>query len=200
MKKILLLFFIGSITFSTAAQEAKESTYYFSDGLSLGNYLGVDFSLNYVIKQNYAVRFGFSGNIRKPESQPEDYSGGLNGLFSAGASNPYDHFLSYHLDFGKIYDLNAKGTIRANISVGLGYMIIKEPANWQHNASESVIDFSENYSYSYRSYSTIGVVINPKLELPFSKYFGISVSPVVQLNKDRIYYGIGLGTMLGKLR
>jgi hypothetical protein len=46
----------------------------------------------------------------------------------------------------------------------------------------------------------MSLIINPKIEFPLTNFIGLSVSPMIQLNKDRTYYGIGFGTMLGKLK
>ncbi len=199
-RKILVVIIIVLNVQLTTAQENKTHTYYLSSELNLGNYYGVDFNLNYVFKNKYSLKLGFSGNIRKPKSEPEDYSGGLNGIFHLGIENPYDHLLNYRVDFGRIHNLNQKGTIRANFSIGIGYTIIKEPENWQFIENDASINLAENYTYSYNSYNTLSLVINPKIEFPLTRFFGLSVSPMVQLNKDRTYFGIGLGTMLGKLK
>ncbi|WP_418603508.1 hypothetical protein [Hwangdonia sp.] len=199
-RKILLIILIVLNAQLINAQENKKNTYYLSSELNLGNYFGVDYNLNYVFKNNYSLKLGFSGNVRKPKSEPEDFSGGLNGLFSVGIKNPYDHLLNYRIDFGKIYNFNPEGTIRLNFSFGIGYTIIKEPDNWQFVESDTVINLAENYTYSYKSYNTLSFTINPKIEFPITKFFGLSVSPMLQMNKDRTYFGIGLGTMLGKLK
>ena len=181
-------------------QNNKEDTYYLSNELNFGNYFGIDYNLNYVLKNKYSLKIGFSGNVRKPKSQPENYSGGLSGLFSLGIENPYDHLLNYRIDFGKIYNLNPKGTIRMNFSFGIGYSIIKEPNNWQFVETDAVINLAENYTYSYRSYSTLSFIINPKIEIPFTRFYGLTISPMIQINKDRTYFGIGIGQMIGLLR
>ena len=76
-------------------------------------------------------------------------------------------------------------------------MAIKEPANWQRTQGGFVM---QNYSFDYRKYHTLGVIINPKIELPFTRYYGLTISPMLQFNKDRTYVGIGIGQMLGTLR
>jgi hypothetical protein len=96
--------------------------------------------------------------------------------------------------------LNNKGTIRANVSIGLGYTYIKEPENWKFIENNTIINLAENYTYSFRSYDTISFLINPKIEFPLTSFFGLSISPMIQINKIRTYYGIGLGTILGKLK
>ncbi len=199
-RKISLIILIVLNTQLITAQNNIKDTYYLSYELNLGNYLGVDFNLNYVFKNRYSLKLGFSGNVRKPKSQPEDYSAGLNGLFSVGIENPYDHLLNYRIDFGKIYNLNPQETIRVNFSFGIGYTIIKEPNNWQFTESDAVINLAENYTYSYRSYSTLSFIINPKIEFPFTRFYGLTISPMIQINKDRTYFGIGIGQMIGLLR
>ena len=101
---------------------------------------------------------------------------------------------------GKIYNLNQKGTIRANVALGVGYTVIDEPENWQYIPNNATINLDENYTYDYYKYNTISLIISPKIEFPISKYFGFSVSPMAQINKDRSYCGVGLGIMLGKVR
>lgn len=192
-KNILLLFFISSL--SVTAQTKKGTGYYITNEISAGNYFGVDLGFNYIYKDSYSARISFSGNIRRPVSQPEDYSRGIESFFGLGTANPYDHFLTYKLDVGKIYYLNTLKTLRANISVGVGYTILKEPNMWQPVGT--FLSLNNNYTYSYRSYNTMSLIINPKLEILATSFFGATVSPMVQINKDRIYVGVGVGYMLG---
>ena len=197
MKHLLTLLIFLFVIHKSSAQFDKHSTYYVSGELSLGNYTGIDISLNSVNKEQYSFKLGYSGNFRKPESQPENYSSGLTGLFSFGLANPYDQVQNIYLAIGKIYNLNKKGTIRANLSIGLGYTTIREPENWE------MIDdafLTENYTWNYYNYHTVSVILNPKIEFPFTRIYGLTISPMVQLNKDKTFYGIGIGQMIGLLR
>ena len=90
-----------------------------------------------------------------------------------------------------------KGTIRLNFSLGAGLTAIKEPTNW--DSSERGILY-RNYSFDYKIYHTLGLIVNPKLEFPFAKYYGLTISPMLQINKDRTYIDIGIRQMLGTLR
>jgi len=98
---------------------------------------------------------------------------------------------------GRVYPLNKKGTIRANISLGLGFTVIREPTNWQPIGGSFI---NQNYTYEYHKYNTISLIINPKIEFPFTRFYGLSFSPMIQVNKDRTYIGIGIGQMIGLLR
>ena len=93
------------------------------------------------------------------KSQPEDYSSGLTGVLLFGSANPYDQLENYQIGVGKIYKLNSSGTIRANLSLGIGYTIISEPENWVRINNGFL---AENYTWNYKKYSTISVIINPK--------------------------------------
>ncbi len=197
--RFLLVYIILNSSWTNAQDKIKDNFYLTSD-LNLGNYIGIEYNLNYVIQNKYAFKIGFSGNIRKPVSQPDNYSSSLLEVFSSFGNRPYDHFLNYKVEIGRIYNLNKKGTIRANLAFGLGYTLIKEPENWQYSDNSSWINLTENYTYSYNRHQTISLVLSPKIEFPISKYFGFSVSPQMQFNKDRTYVGIGVGTMIGKLK
>jgi len=179
------------------AQFGENNAIYSTAEWNLGNYIGIDISLNYVYKEKYAFKIGYTGNIREPKSQPEDYAPGLEGILLFSLANPYDKLENYHIGFGKIYKLNKRGTIRANISLGLGYTTIREPENWQRTDGGFL---TANYTWDYKQYNTISLIINPKIEFPFSRIYGLTFSPMLQLNKDKVYFGIGIGSMIGLLR
>ena len=196
MKRIITLL-ITSISINTAnAQIDAKSSVYTAFELNFGNYVGFDISLNYIHKEEYSFKLGYTGNIRKPESLPEDYSSGITGILLFPLKNSYDQFENYQIGFGKIYNINSSGTIRANLSLGLGYTTIREPENWQ-----KINDgfFSENYTWDYYKYNTLSLIINPKIEFAIKRFYGITISPMVQISKDRTYFGVGLGSMIGAL-
>jgi len=191
-----ILIVLTSINFAYS-QLDKKTVIYSSGELNLGNYTGIDINLNYIHKETYSFKIGYTKNVRKPKSQPDDYTSSLTGLLSFGLEKPYDNLQNYHIGFGKIYNMNKKGTIRANISLGLGYTTIKEPENWQ------LIDdafLTENYTWTYRKHNTVSIIINPKIEFPFTRFYGLTISPMLEINKDRTYIGIGIGQIIGLLR
>jgi hypothetical protein len=199
MKNILLLtLFIGSFSTINAQFGANHAIYY-SGELGYGSHLGIDVNLNYVYHEKYAVKIGYSGNVTKPTSLPSDYSLGLTRAFSFGFEYPYDQLENVQITVGRIYKLNPKGTIRFNLSAGLGYSIITEPENWERITDNNVI-LSENYTWNYRKHNTVSLIINPKIEFPIARHFGFTLSPMLQINKDTTYIGIGVGTMFGLLR
>jgi hypothetical protein len=198
MKLINKIIFVFLISITTVNAQFKEnSTLYTSGELNFGNYIGIDLNLNYVYKEKYSFKIGYTGNIRKPKSQPDDYSSGLIGILLFGAANPYDQLENYQIGVGKIYKLNPSGTIRVNISLGLGYTIINEPENWIKITNGFL---AENYTWNYNKYQTFSLLLNPKIEFPLSRFYGLTLSPLLQINKDRTYIGMGIGHMIGLLR
>ncbi len=196
MKQIFVILFLVSIHTANAKFEDKNAIYTTGE-LNVGNYIGVGLNLNYVYNEEYSFSIGYTGNIRKPITQPDNFSSGFVGIMFFGLSNPFDHFDTYHLSVGQIYKLDKSGAIRVNFSAGLGYTTIKEPENWEVNGDGIV---GTNYTWDYNEYNTISFIINPRIEYLYSRYFGLTLSPMLQINKDRINYGIGAGLMIGLLR
>jgi hypothetical protein len=197
MKLLLLLAAIFTGWYSAQAQEEQKYSFYLSGELGYGNYYGIDLSYNYLYREKYSFKLGYIGNIRKAETLPYDYTSGLFKAMLLGFGTPVDQLKHLHLGAGRIYDLNKKGTIRVNLSVGLGYTTIKEPGNWERTGSHLL---KENYSWNYDKYRSLSLIINPKIEFPLSRFYGLTLSPMLQLNKDRTYVGIGVGQMIGLLR
>ncbi len=191
----MLLFFLSIHTVS--AQFSENHAIYTSGGINFGNYFGVNANIDYVYQEKYSFKVGYSLYFQQPDSKPDDFSLGLFDGFSFGLVGPFNHLESYHVMAGRIYKINSSGTIRLNMSVGLSFTKIKEPENWQQiNGSL----FNRNYIWDYNEYNTVSFIINPKIEFPFTRYFGLAISPVLQINKDRTYFGIGIEQMIGLLR
>lgn len=159
----------------------------------------MDLNLNYVLKEKYSFKVGYNGNFRKPKSQPEDFTTGVTGILVSGANSPMDQFDNFGATVGRIFKMNQSGSIRVNFSLGAGYTIFTEPENWK-KINDNTVSLTKNYTYEYVEHKTISLIVNPKIEFPITRYWGLSVSPMLQINKDRTYFGIGLGSMIGLLR
>lgn len=200
MKRKLIFLLFGLISFNLAnAQFAENNAIYATGELSWGNYVGLDVNLNYVLNEKYSFKLGYSGNLRKPKSQPEDFTTGVVGILVFGMNSPTDSFENFGATVGRIYKLNQSGTIRANLSLGVGYTLYKEPENWTRIV-DNTVSLGENYSYDKVKRNAVSLIVNPKIEFPITRYFGFTVSPLMQVNKDRTCFGIGIGTMFGLCR
>ncbi|MCS5663879.1 MAG: hypothetical protein NZ604_06305 [Flavobacteriales bacterium] len=159
-KVLILSFSLLSIQFMNA-QSKESNKFYASTELNIGNYLGWELDVNFVTKKQNTLKIGFLNLLRGSDDDE--------------ALLYYDLYQSYQICFGKIYELNPKETVRANLSVGLGSTFV--------DARRSV-----------------SLIINPKIEFPFTRFFGLTFSPMLQLNKHSSYYGIGIGCVIGALR
>ena len=196
MKRFLfiLLFFTGLNVVN--GQFDQNHAIYITPDLSLGNYIGLDANLNYVYKEKYSFKIGYSGLFRITNSRPDDLSVGLEVLISLGLLSPYDIMETFQVGIGRVYILNNAGTIRVNMSIGVGYTTITEPYNWIPTLGM----LTTNYNWEYKSHNTVSLIINPKIEFPFTRFYGLSASPMLMVNKSRIYVGFGIGQMIGLLK
>jgi hypothetical protein len=89
-RKVLVLFIL--ITWSNTAHPQSESNHalYLGSDINVGNYFGLDVSVNYAYLEKYSLKLGYSGNIRKPETQPYDYSAGFFKTMLMGLGSPAD--------------------------------------------------------------------------------------------------------------
>lgn len=193
MKKILTTLLVMIFANMVNAQFGKNNAIYTAGEVNLGNYVGVDASLNYVYKENYSFKIAYTGVLRKSDNKPKDYVGGLFDSFNS----PHSRIENYQIAVGKIYKLNERGTFRYNLSIGVGYTTIRDAENWQKVDKKL---FARNYTWDYKEHNTISLIINPKIEFPFTRYYGLTISPMLQVSKDRTYLGIGFGQMIGLLR
>ena len=200
MKKTLILLAVifASVNITTA-QLAKNDAIYAASELNLGKYYGMDLNLNYVLNEKYSFKLGYTGYLRKPKTLPEDFSTGVIGILVWGLNHPMDKFENYGASVGRIYKINLCGTIRVNLSLGVGYSILTEPDNWE-KINNNAISLQENYSYDNIKHKAVSLIVNPKIEFPITRFFGFTISPMLQINKERTYFGIGIGSMIGILK
>jgi len=71
------------------------------------------------------------------------------------------------------------------------------PVNWEYRETSLLV---ANFTYDYTTYSTLSFIFNPKIEFPFTRYYGFTLSPLIHVNKTSNFYGIGIGHMVGLLR
>ncbi|WP_374959402.1 hypothetical protein [Gilvibacter sp.] len=197
MKLKWICYFLFLALGNAIGQQAQQNLVYANLGLNLGNYVGFDAELNYIRSGKYSFKLGYSGNIREPVSEPADYSSGLTGALLLGLANPFDQMEQIYAGAGRVWVLNPSGTIRLNAGIGLGFTIIREPGNWQRVQDNFLV---ENYTWEYNRYNTFSLIFNPKIEFPITRFYGLFAAPFVQLNKDRTFFGISIGHMIGVLR
>lgn len=200
MKKLIIMLISYFVLINANAQFFEKNALYASGEIAIGNYLEMNLNMNLVIDGKYSFQIGGSGHIREAKSQPADYNSGvLLVIFTLGFAQylHYDQMDNYQILFGRICNANESGNIRMNLAGGIGYTIITEPTNWK---PVSGFPLGPNYTYDIEKHYTISLIFNPKVEFPLSRIIGLTVSPMLQINKDRVFVGIGVGTMIGLLR
>lgn len=193
MKKTISIFILLFVVTNLNAQFSEKNAIYPAAEFYFGNYLGVNLNLNYVFNEKYSCQVGYSEFYRESRSKPEDLTS-LLGLISDIGDN--DYMQNYLFLVGKIFSLNEYGTTRLNTSLGIGYTNIRERTNWEF-VDNPLGDF---YTSDIDKYNTVSLIINPKFEFLFTRHIGLTLSPMLQINKDRTFIGIGFGVMTGILR
>lgn len=181
-----------------SAQDTLNDPFYMAGEINWGNLVGINMNVNYITEGKYSFQVGFSAHFKKGKDRPNDYHAGL-GSQSAGLES-FENVRNVQFLAGKTYSLNKQGTIRINLSGGIGYSVIYTPVNWKPVVSNALFNFGRNYTFDIYQYATMSIIINPKIEFPFTDFIGFSISPIMVLNKDYVFMGIGLGGMIGKLR
>ncbi|MBK8627435.1 MAG: hypothetical protein IPN86_18270 [Saprospiraceae bacterium] len=201
MKQIITIILFSISFISAYAQKDDSHNYrtYLSTDINLGNYLGLDLNLNVVYKEKFSIKMGYTGNSRKALSTPDDFIKGFNNFFY-----PKDKLRDFHFGLGKIYSLNKTGA-RLNATISIGTAIIIEPKSWKKlDPVGWPFIFNDlgasNYDYLNKKYYEWSITLNPKIEFPFRRFYGITISPMVQISKTRTYYGLGIGQMIGEVK
>ncbi len=194
--RLTLILLISALFCTAQRQRGEERSLYFSTDLQINRFQGFDFALNYVTINNFTAHIGVSAlNIESP-SAPENYAQGLDGFFSFGFAAARDRLFNYRVGMGKLYKINPKGTLRFHPQVGLGISIIETPINFQRINNAFL---TQNYEYDFRRYATLSITISPRFEIPIFPVYGLSISPIMIINKGKWHYGIGFGYIIGRL-
>jgi len=197
MKRLAPLLLLVVLLNVAKAQSVRENLFYVTPELNLGNYIGIGVDLNYLIKEEYSVKAGYTINRRKPVTQPKDFThGDIPSLSLLSSNDPRQYFDNFQVEFGKIYYLDKKRRIRTNFAVGIGYTRMSEPINWLRNGNL----VTSSFSWDVKKTNGFSIILNPKIEFPLSRYYGFTFSLMLIANKEMAYFGIGVGQMIGKLK
>jgi hypothetical protein len=156
--------------------------------------------MNLLVNEKRSFQLGVSYFLRNAKSKPDNYtSGAFPALFTLGLSEiVLDQIVSYQFLYGKMINLTESGHVRLNFSGGIGYAVLTEPSNWKpiHNSG----GWASNYSYDIQKHKKLCLLVNPKFEFPLSRVVGLSLSPMLAINSERTFVGVGFGTIIGRLR
>lgn len=201
MKKLIILYLLLLGYGGLGAQSKNKISFYNSGEINFGNYVGGNLNANILFNKSLALQIGFSGNRRKSPAQPYNYKidESWDVLNLSRFKNKHDYFGGFHVLMGKIFWLNETNSSRLNLLGGLGFTKIIEYSNWvlQPDGSGSG---GSNYTYDIIKYNKVSVVFNPRIEFTGKKFFGTSISLLLQANPKRALMGIQFGVMIGDLK
>ena len=206
MKRIFKIPILILLTFSNLiinAQFSKNNALYLKIGASLGNYSGTDINVNYIYKQTYSLQIRQLVSGRASENVPSNYHSG--NILGKKGSKPYELLIANEVLFGKVYSIDKKAHIRAQLKLGVSYNIFEIPSNFIPKSNDNGwgnigIASSSNYDYEIIKKKKLGLVINPNLEFSFWRGFGVSIAPYVNINSERIAFAGQIAIMAGILR
>lgn len=164
---------------------------------NFGNYYGGGITLDLIHKNKYSFGIGFYEHVKKPENLPTDYKKGALSLLTLGEGIARDNLQSVSLTLGRVFLSKSNSGIRYNLKAGVTYSVSKTPDNWVILNDGGGLLSMENYSYNYKKYHEIGILVNPTIDLPLLKFLGFSVGPYSFLNLKTISYGIEISTIIG---
>jgi len=196
-KLVAFLVFLMFLSQHSSGQIKQDYLIYSSLKGNLGNYYGGGITLDLIHKNKYSFGIGFYEHDKKPGNLPTDYKKGALSLLTIGEGVARDNVQSVSLTLGRVFLSKSNSGIRYNLKAGVTYSVSKTPANWvKLNESGGLLSM-ENYSYNYKKYREIGIIINPTIDIPLFKFLGFSVGPYSFLNLKTISYGIEITTIIG---
>ncbi|MGY6649021.1 hypothetical protein [Wenyingzhuangia sp. IMCC45574] len=192
MKKILLVAIL-LIAINSQSQKTQTRAFYLSSQLEIGNYFGFGWDVNYLHKDKYSFNLGHFLQLSIPNNRPSDFDGDSD-FFPFGDLKSIS---SYRAMVGRIYYFDQKRRSRLNLQLGIGFSEVDEPYNWKR---EGETDNGYKYDYEKRKYNTVGFVISPTIELPLYNILGLKLNPNIHFTRGEVFYGVGLGVLLGDLK
>ena len=171
------------------AQTVKKDAFYLSFEGILGNYSGATIGLNYMSKQKLAFHLG----IHSLGNKSDQYQGET---FFGREYDATKEFYGFHFLVGKVLTWDAPA--RFILSGGVGSTKIKKPVSTQSITLHWIGLHSTSVQYEESQFMTY--IFNPKIEIPVSKIFGVSLTSHLMANKEDVAFGIGIGFILGALK
>jgi hypothetical protein len=127
---------------------------------------------------------------------PGDYEPGF-AILSDGI--PEDNIKSYSVLFG-LYLPAGNSVARVALEAGPGFKTYTETNFIPHPPSNSWIGFSSNYDTYYKRYNTVGLSAEARVEFNISRFVGLGLGAILDVNDYKVLPGIKYSLLVGKLR
>lgn len=194
MRTFLLILLAGFLSLSSKAQWSyrylsKEKHFIYSSGdYIVGKNNSGKISVNYVYNNKYTVNIGYSATSKHDAALSQDILKSTTELSSENSATPFANTENIHLMFGRVFKLNRDGTIRFLLQGGPGIFTSRNP-EYEIN--------STTYNFSTETQKSLGLIFQPKFEMPVLYSIGFSAGPMLMVSNNETYVGAGIGLMYG---
>ena len=198
MRTILIILIAGLLNLTCEAQWSykylsKEKHFLYSSGdyfVGKKSNNSGKVSVNYVYDNKYTLNVGFSATSKNNPQLPQEILKSTEELIPLNSATPFSNSENIHLMVGRVLNLNKEGTIRFLIQGGPGLYTSRDPV-YKIN--------SNSYNFDIEASKSLCLVLNPKFEMPLCCTIGFSAGPMLLINGNETYMGIGIGLMYGIL-
>ncbi len=194
MKTLILIVIAGFLSTASHAQWSyrylsKEKHFLYSSGdYIMGKNNSGRISVNYVYDNKYTINIGYSATSKHDAALSADILKSTTALSAENSGTPFSNSENIHLMLGRVFKLNSDGSIRFLIQGGPGIFTSRNP---EYEISSST------YNFNTKASKSLGLVLNPKFEMPVFYAIGFSAGPMVLVNNNETYIGAGIGLMYG---
>jgi hypothetical protein len=198
--KSFLVFILTIIYCNYAVCQQRLSALYGEFGGGYGSHGSIKGAISAVIYGNNIITVCYVFSSHMSPNIPADYiPGGMGGIF--GRDIPHQNMEAHGLMLGKVLFSN-NSILRVTLKGGFSVVNINTPMDFKPNQSvnTSFLSSNSNYTYVVKSTSVSGILLNPTLEMPFSKELGLSLGLYSNINVVNSVYGIEVSLIFGKVR
>ena len=158
-------------------------------------HIGIELSANYIFKEKYVVKLGFSGYAFGSVEFPEDIT--REEFFIFG---PSDNFFSIDASFGRVFSFDKLDNMRFNLLAGVGFNTYNDIGNWTRGLEDPTNLGTFYYDNDTIVSNDFSFIVNSRFEFPVMRFIGVSVSFSLKYQRDAIYTVSGFGLIIGNLR
>jgi hypothetical protein len=190
----------------------KHGTYYYDElGVVLGNQACLKNATSVMFDNKFIITLGYYYTSRQSPYLPSDYNTGT-GLFEISDVLPQQTTSMYGLMVGKVFAAPNRKT-RVILRGGFCFGVASTPQNFRRTPTVadpyavftsgfSTLLFGNGASYTYDVVDehTSGLIINPTVEFPLSRFFGLSTGLFANLNSVSSTFGLDVNIIFGKCR
>ena len=158
-------------------------------GLGAGSHTSFKMAVNSVFAKNNILGLIISLGVRDGMFVPSNYNSGS--LIKLGDGIPNEKVFAIGIMYGKML-YSTSPMVRISLKGGLAYCAVVEPKNFKYGHYGF---FGPNYTYDRVTVPTLGLVLNPGIEFPFAKGFGMGLGILSCINKESSTIGAELSIL-----